>query len=270
MTEEQAALARGIRTKGTIVVVMVVLAAIFLGGAGLGLVLTDAGASTPAPSPAGCGGSNPKLTVQGTGQAFGTPDVLHAVFGFSTTAGTTSDALSQNNAKVTQAVTALGANGVATRDVQTTGLSLQAQYAYPHGVPTLTGYSATNTITATLRNTATAGAAIDAVVSASGDAVQIDSLTFSFGNPTADEDQARADAVDQAVSHAHAMATASGRTLGPVCSLTDNTQPTGPYPNAGLDYAQSANNAGASAVPVEPGTQTETDQVTLVYALKGR
>jgi uncharacterized protein YggE len=54
-----------------------------------------------------------------------------------------------------------------------------------------------------------------------------------------------------------------------VCSLTDNTQPTGPYPNTGLDYA--GNEAGvASAVPVEPGTQTETDQVTLVYALKGR
>jgi uncharacterized protein YggE len=65
------------------------------------------------------------------------------------------------------------------------------------------------------------------------------------------------------------MAAASGRTLGPVCSLTDNTQPTGVYPNPGADYAQ-ATPAGVSAVPVEPGTQTETDQVTLVYALKGR
>jgi uncharacterized protein YggE len=249
MTEEQVARTRGIRSKGTIVVATVVFAAVLLSGAGLGLALTDAGASTPAPAPAGCSGSSPKLTVQGTGQAFGTPDVLNAVFGFSTTAGTTSAALSQNNAKVSQAVTALGAN--------------------PHGVPTLTGYTATNTITATLRNTATAGAAIDAVVNATGDAVQINSLSFSFGNPTAVEDQARADAVHQAVSHAHAMATASGRMLGAVCSLTDNTQPTGPYPNTGLDYAGNA--AGVeSAVPVEPGTQTETDQVTLVYALKGR
>jgi uncharacterized protein YggE len=266
---EHAAPARGIRTNGTVVAATVVLAAVLLGGAGLGLALTDAGASTPAGAPAGCGGSNPKLTVQGTGQAFGTPDVLTAVFGFSSTAGTTSAALSQNNAKVSQALAALGANGVASRDVQTTGLSLQAQYAYPHGVPTLTGYSATNTITATLRNTATAGAAIDAVVNATGDAAQINSLTFSFGNPTAVEDQARADAVHQAVSHAHAMAMASGRTLGPVCALTDNTQPTGPYPPAGLDYAQNAAGS-ASAVPVEPGTQTETDQVTLVYALRSR
>jgi uncharacterized protein len=176
--------------------------------------------------------------------------------------------LSQNNAKVSQAVSALGANGVAARDVQTTGLSLQAQYAYPHGLPTLTGYSATNTITATLRDTATAGAAIDAVVSATGNAAQINSLSFSFGSPTLVEDQARADAVHQAVSHARAMAAASGRTLGPVCSLTDNTHSSGAYP--GLDYAQNSVAGAASPVPVEPGTQTETDQVTLVYALKGR
>jgi hypothetical protein len=267
--EEQAAPTRGIWSKRTMMVATVVVAAVLLGGAGLGLALTDAGASTPAPVSSGCGGANPKLTVQGTGQAFGTPDVLTAVFNFSTTAGTTTDALSQNNGKVAQAVSALGANGVAGRDVQTTGLSLQAQYAYPHGVQTLTGYSATNTITATLRDTATAGAAIDAVVSATGNAAQINSLSFSFGSPTVVEDQARADAVHQAVSHARAMAAASGRTLGPVCSLTDNTQPTGVYPNPGADYAQ-ATPAGVSAVPVEPGTQTETDQVTLVYALKGR
>jgi uncharacterized protein len=266
--EEHVAPARGIQSRRTIMAAAVVAAAELLGGAGLGLALTDAGASTPAPAPApsGCGSDSPKLTVQGTGQAFGTPDVLTAVFSFSTTAGTTSDALSQNNDKVSQAVAALAANGVASQDVQTTGLSLQAQYVYPHGVPTLTGYNATDTITATLRDTATAGAAIDAVVGATGNAAQINSLSFSFGNPTGVEDQARADAVHQAVSHARAMAAASGRRLGPVCSLTDNTQPTGAIPDSGLAYA----NAAAGAVPVEPGTQTETDQVTLVYALEDR
>ena len=45
----------------------------------------------------------------------------------------------------------------AQADIQTTGLTLQAQYAYPKGVPTLTGYQATNTVTATLRNPKTAG-----------------------------------------------------------------------------------------------------------------
>ena len=248
-------------------VLAVVLGALLLGGTGLGLALGAAGATTPVPA-AGCGSSAPRLTVQGTGQAGAAPDVLTAVFGFSTTAGSSSAALAANNAQVDQALTALGADGVARADMQTTGLTLQPQYAYPKGVPTLTGYQVTNTVTATLRNTATAGAAIDGVVNASGDAAQIDSLTFSFGDPAQVEGRARAAAVHQAVAHAGAMAAAAGRRLGAVCSLTDDTQPS-VFPGAfGTDSAAAAKLP--TGVPVEPGTQVQTDQVTMIYALVRR
>jgi hypothetical protein len=189
------------------------------------------------------------------------------VFGFSTTASSSAAALSQNNAKVTLALTALTNNGVATRDMQTTGLNLSAQYAYPHGVATLTGYQATETVTATLRKPSTEGTAIDAVVSATGNAAQVNSLTFSFANPSAVQDKARTAAVHQAVAHAHAMAAAAGRSLGAVCSLTDNTQPASPLVNQGFQ-AEDLPAAGATPVPLAPGTQIESDQVTIVYALE--
>jgi hypothetical protein len=239
---------------------------VVLSGTGLALALR-AGATTPATAPAGCISSQPRLTVQGTGQADGTPDVLTAVFGFSSSASSATAALSQNNAEVNQALLALSGKGVAQADVQTTGLTLAPQYVYPNGVPTRNGFAATNTITATLRDTKTAGDAIDAVVNATGDAATINALNFSFANPAQVEDQARAHAVHQAVAHAQAMAAAAGRRLGPVCSLTDNTQPSllEPYPSAGL-----SRNDQASAVPVEPGSQTESDQVTMVYALRSR
>jgi uncharacterized protein len=258
---------RGPRPRARVLLV-VALGALLVAGAGLGLALADAGASTPAVPLAGCGSSSPHLTVQGTGQASEPPDVLSAVFSFSSTDSSSAAALSDNNAKVNQALLALEANGVHQADIQTTGLNLQAQYAYPNGVPTLTGYQATNTITATLRDTKTAGSAIDDVVNASGDAAQISSLSFSFSNPAMVEDQARAKAVRQAVAHAGAMAAAAGRRLGPVCSLTDDTQPSLYQPNPG--FASNASGAQASAVPVEPGSQTETDQVTMVYALVQR
>jgi uncharacterized protein YggE len=241
-------------------------AALAVAGTGLGLRLTAAGAGPAAASaPPGCNSSAPRLTVQGSGQASGTPDLLTSAFSFSTTAGSSASALSENNAKVSQALVALAANGVAARDVQTTGLTLQPQYAFPHGVPTLTGYQVTNTVTATLRQVATAGAAIDAVVTASGDAAQIDSLAFSFGNPTTVEDAARADAVRQGNSHAAALAAAAGRSLGALCSLTDDSQPVPQLSGFGADRI--ALPAGSAGVPVEPGTQTQTDQVTLVYAV---
>ncbi len=238
-----------------------------LGGAGLGLALTGAAGATPNAAPASCAGSAPHLTVEGIGQGSGTPDVLTAVFGFSTTASSSTAALTQNNGKVAQALQALTTSGVAKRDTQTTGLNLSAQYAYPHGIPTLTGYQATETITATLRNLATDGAAIDSVVSATGNAAQVDSLSFSFGDPAAVQDKARTAAVHQAVAHAEAMAAAADRKLGPVCSLTDNTQPTSPQLNQGFDGAALPSSA-ATSVPLEPGTQVDSDQVTMVYALE--
>lgn len=245
---------------------VVALVALVAGDTGLGLALS-AGATTPATTPAGCGSSQPRLTVQGTGQAEGTPDVLTAVFGFSSSATSATAALSQNNGEVNQALLALGANGVAKADVQTTGLTLAPQYVYPNGAPPkLTGYLVTNTVTAKLRDVKTAGGAIDAVVTAAGDAATITSLTFSFADPARVEDQARQHAVHQAVAHAGAMAQAAGRRLGPVCALTDNTQPALLQPYAGAGFA--ASNDQSAVVPVEPGSQTESDQVTMVYALE--
>jgi hypothetical protein len=246
-------------------VAAVAVGALVVGGTGLGLAL-NAGATTPVATPAGCGSSQPRLTVQGTGQAEGTPDVLTAVFGFSSTAPSATAALDQDNADVNQALLALSGKGVARADVQTTGLTLAPQYVYPNGLPKRTGFAATNTVTATLRDGKTAGDAIDAVVNATGDAATINSLSFSFANPANVEDQARSHAVHQAVAHAAAMAAAAGRRLGPVCSLTDNTQPSLLQPYASSGAAGLSNQA--AAVPVEPGSQTETDQVTMVYALE--
>ncbi len=262
------------RTTRRAVVVTVVGCALALGagGAALAVSLGDAGVASPASatdaSPQGCEAATSKITVQGTGHATGTPDVLNAVFGFSTTAGSSTAALSENNTKVTQALAALASSGVASRDVQTTGLSLSPQYSFPHGVPVLTGYQVTDTVSATMPDVTKAGAAIDSVVGAADDAAQIDSLNFSIANPSQIQDEARAQAVHLAVAHAEAMAAAAGRRLGPVCSLTDNTQPQQqqpPYASSGFDQS-----TPTSAVPLQPGTQLETDQVTLVYALVPR
>jgi uncharacterized protein len=268
MPTEPESAPHGWRPGFRLTVAALAVGALLVGGTGLGLALS-AGATTPsATTAAGCDSSQPRLTVQGTGQAHGTPDVLTAVFGFSASAPSATAALSQNNADVNQVLLALSGKGVAQSDVQTTGLTLAPQYVYHDGVPTRTGFAATNTVTATLRDVTAAGDAIDAVVNAAGDAATINSLTFSFGNPAQVEDEARSHAVHQAVAHAAAMAEAAGRRLGPVCSLTDNTPPSvlEPYGAAGIAAATNQ----AAAVPVEPGSQTESDQVTMVYALERR
>jgi hypothetical protein len=250
-----------------LLLLLLVLGALMVGGTGLGLALSDAGAAPPAVT---CGASTPRLTVQGTGQATSTPDTITAVIGVTQTAPTAAAALSQDNTKADGVVFALTGNGVTRQDIQTTDLTIQAQYAYPKGVPTVTGYQVSNTITATMHEIKKAGDAIDAVVGAAGNAAQINSISPSFRDPAQVESQARAKAVRQAVRHANAMAQAAGRRLGPVCSLTDNTTP--PVANQalnGLDvpFGAAPVAAGATSTPVEAGTQSESDQVTIVYAV---
>jgi uncharacterized protein YggE len=109
-----------------------------------------------------------------------------------------------------------------------------------------------------------AGAVIDAATGAGGNAVSVDSLSFTRTDPRTLENRARSDAVHQAVTHAAAMAGAAGQRLSALCSLTDQSGLTTPTP---LRLGAVAASADASSVPLEGGTQQASAQVTLVYEL---
>ena len=70
------------------------------------------------------------------------------------------------------------------------------------------------------------------------------------------------------MTHAQSMAVSAGEKLGPVCSLSDQSQIENyqePFPSAaGLP---SSTDQAASSVPPEAGSQEETAQVTMVYSL---
>jgi uncharacterized protein len=240
---------------------------------GLGVVTTAvvlgaAACSSPSshaadPSPS-CGGSGPKLTVQGTGLATGTPNLLTATIGISVTDGTATAALADDDNRATTVTSLLSKGGVAPADVQTSDVSIFPNYN-DHGY--ITGYQVSNTLTAKLRNFANAGSLIDAVAGAAGNAIRLNSLTFSVEDTRALEDQARSDAVHQAVSHAQSMALAAGERLGPVCSLTDNSQTNSSPPYLQFGQASAAPADNAAGLPLEAGSQQESDQVTMVYEL---
>ena len=115
-----------------------------------------------------------------------------------------------------------------------------------------------------ITNLASAGSVIDAVSGAAGNAGQINSVSLSIKDPRDLEDQARTDAVHQAVSHAQAMAKSAGERLGPVCSLTD----TAPTSQVNPGFSTAAGLPQAAVVPIEVGSQQASAQVTIVYSLK--
>jgi len=236
-------------------------AAALLAAAALAVAVTR----TPAAAaPAGCSGSTPRLTVQGTGQASGSPDSLAFQAEVDVTASSAQGALSQDDLTTQSVVQAIEGAGVPAKDVQTTDLTINPDYSYSHGQSVITGYSVSNNISVTVTALGKAGSVLDAATTAGGNALSVDSLNFARTDPRTLEDRARVDAVRQAVSHAGAMARAAGQRLGPVCSLTDQSGlTTSPEP---LNYGPLASAAKAS-VPLEGGTEQANAQVTLVYSL---
>ena len=250
-------------SKALVVAGMVgIVAALATGGTGLALAVSAGPDSSAASNTSACDGSSPKLTVQGSGMATGTPNLLTVSVGVDVTDPSAQASLADDSSKATSVTAALKQGGTLEKDVQTSDLSIQPHYGTSGAI---TGYEVTNTLTAKLRNFTSAGAIIDAVSAAAGNAVRVNSLTFSIEDPRGIEDQARTDAVRQAASHARSMARASGERLGPVCSLSDSSSD--PYalkaPSNGYDAA-----GGAAPVPLEPGSQQASAQVTIVYDLE--
>jgi uncharacterized protein YggE len=251
---------RGRARMGAVVAAVVV--AVAVAAVALGVATQRSGAVERARST--CGPTSAKLTVQGTGQATGTPDLLNVVVQVAASGPSATTALANDNTLAGAVVNAYKAGSVADKDIQTANLTLQAQYIYPKGVPTVSGYQVSNTITATLHDISSSGGVIDAVVAAGGNAVQIQSIGFSATDPSVVGAQARARATAQAVAHAKALARGAGNALGPVCSITDQ-------PALSLNEQATDNLAytasGTAAAPIEAGSQTQSAQVTLVYAL---
>jgi uncharacterized protein YggE len=233
--------------------------------AGTALALAGSGNSiTSATSDATlCTSSAPKLTVQGTGMASSTPNLLTVSVGIDVTDPSAQASLADDNSKASAVTAALNQGGLLDKDVQTTNLQIEPHYN-SNGV--ITGYEVTNTLTAKLRNFSSAGSVVDALAGAAGNAVRVNSLTFSIEDPRGIEDQARTDAVHQAVSHARSMAQAAGDRLGPVCSLSDDSPVA--YVSPAQTFGGAMNAASSASIPVEPGTQQTSAQVTIVYSLE--
>lgn len=202
-----------------------------------------------------------RITVSGTGTVSGTPSQLVLSMGVQVNAASAGSALQQASQAASRVIAALRARGVAAADIQTSGLSLQPSYQGSSSLPD--GYAVSESLTATLRHLGAVSAEIDATVRAGGNAATIDGVSLNLTDTSDLLARARAAAVADARVKAAQYASAIGRPLGPVLSITDQA-PAQPYP---IDATGSAATPHASSVPVSPGTQQLSVSVTVVYAM---
>lgn len=203
--------------------------------------------------------SPPTITVTGTGEVEGTPDTATFGIGVSTTEPTAVEALQKNNAQVATLEQSLEHSGVPLKDMQTSWLNLSAN-TNSKGV--VRSFSADDGLTVTMNDLADLGAALDAAVSAVGNDVTLDGISFSVSNQSKLLAAARAQAMQAANTEATQVAAGGGLTLGPIVSITDQE-------NAGqyVYYNAAAPVSSAGGVPVQAGQQQISVQVTVVYQL---
>jgi uncharacterized protein len=243
-------------------------AALLIGAYALGMSRGDAPGSArqAAASPGGQGAqltsaaSGARITVTGTGTVSGTPNQLVVDMGVQVNGASVDSALQQAGQAADEVTSALRAHGVAASDIQTSGLYIQPNYGSSSQTPS--GYGASESLTTTLVSIGAAGSQIEAAVHAGGNAVTVDGVTLNLTDTSGLLASARARAVADAHTKAAQYAQALGQPLGPVISITDQTQASSP-----VDFENQPAGSRASSVPISPGTQQLSVSVTVVYAL---
>lgn len=207
--------------------------------------------------------ANPAGTIDahGTGLVQGTPDVLEVNIGVSTTADRAQAALERANQESAQVIAGLKAAGVAAADIQTRDFSIYPSYDDTRKRFT---YSVSNTVDAKLRDLLKAGAILDATASGAGNDIRIQGVFFSFADNSTLIEAARTDAVKQARQEAEQFARGAGVKLGRVRSITEDS---GGQPTAYAATKALQSDAAGSPVPIEPGSESLTVSVHVVYAI---
>ncbi len=223
---------------------------------GLLATLALAGVGRPDGATSAPAGAKGEITVNGSARVETAADRASFSFGVVTPGRTASQALAANATEARKVIGALIAAGIDRKDVQTQQVSLNPRFADDGA--TIVGYTAQNTVSATLRDADRAGAVVDAAVAAGANQVFGPALVAS------DRDELYRGALKQAYADAHAkaqaLAAASGQLLGGALTIVEGFA-AAPLPAVGRA------GAAADATPIEPGTQQIDATVTVTFAL---
>ncbi|MGO4133251.1 SIMPL domain-containing protein [Rhizobium brockwellii] len=211
----------------------------------------------------------PVISVTGDGESSVAPDMAIVNLAVVKQAKTAREALDENNKAMNEVLAALKSGGIAERDLQTSGFSIQPQYNYPQPVdgqqqqPQLIGYQTINSVTVRLRDLAKLGAVIDQSVTLGIN--QGGEIQFTNDKPDAAIEEARKAAVADAVKRAKTLSEAAGVKLGRILEINENVPRAMPQP---VYRATMMKEASDAAVPVQGGENNYNVSVTVTFAIE--
>jgi uncharacterized protein YggE len=204
------------------------------------------------------------LSVAAQAEAKRVPDVASISAGVVTQAADANAAMRDNATQMEKVMATIRAAGVADRDIQTAGISIQPQYRYAENQPpVITGYQASNTVNVKVRDIGKLGKVLDALV-ANG-ANQVNGPSFEVDKPEAAYDEARLAALRKAQARAETYAKAMDMRVRRIVSINEGGHFQPPIPmmramamDAGMAKAETS---------VSPGETTLSVNLDVVFEL---
>ena len=203
------------------------------------------------------------LTLSSTGSVTVVPDAVRINANVTVVAGSNKEATASTATAAAAVRAALLATGILKADIATQSISVYPEYEYTQERGSqIIGYRATQSCVVKVKNADTAGAVVDAVIAAGGDAVQLQGVTPFVLNTSKATESARAVAVKSAKSKAKSYAKLLGIKLGKVNYLIEDSSPIDYPPIMALGKA-----ADSEATVVDLGEQEVSVSVTVQWAL---
>lgn len=208
-----------------------------------------------------------RLTLNATGSVRMAPDMATVSAGVVTEAETAAEALSANSRAMNQVFAALRRAGIAEEDIQTS--SLQISPVWSGGYSSngreserrITGYQATNTVTARVSELDNLGQTVDALVSSGAN--QLQGVNFGLEDRDAAMTEARRRAVRELGDLRSLYADALGVEIGRLVEFSEGSNYSPPQP---MMFARSE--AMDSSTPIAGGQIEVSVTVTGVYAIE--
>ncbi|MET4131900.1 uncharacterized protein YggE [Porphyrobacter sp. MBR-155] len=193
------------------------------------------------------------------------PDIATIGAGVTSEAPTATEALRQNSAEMQKVIARIKALGVADKDIQTTGINLNAMYDYNQEErrQVFRGYQASNRVSVILRKIDDAGKVLDALVAAG--ATDLNGPSFSIENDEAAKDTARKRAIERAQARVQAYAELFGYDGAKVLAIAESIEGRGAMPEVAMMRVSA--DMAAAAPPVQPGMVSTGISITIKYEL---
>jgi uncharacterized protein YggE len=218
-----------------------------------------------APAPSGSATEPTGITVMAQGKATAKPDLAQITIGVESRNAEAQVAVEENDERMADVMAAILELGVAEEDVQTVDYSVRAEIDWQDDEQRVIGYVVDNSVLVKLRQVDKAGDVLDAATGAGAN--NIYGIRFTFDDPTALREEARADAMAQARDKAQALAQLAGVGLGKPRYINESFTESPPYYLEPI-YATAERAVGGGATPVQPGELEVSVQVQVTFDIR--